>query len=109
MSHSDTYVGRTKRPRRWRGDRISRTARREVKCLICAERREQPADRELLAECYDAAEAALRRAAAVMRADLRPGGKLPDLTLHDHRGEPTTLSKLAAGFPLVLSFYRGYW
>ena len=44
-----------------------------------------------------------------MRADLRPGGKLPDLTLHDHRGEPTTLSKLAAGFPLVLSFYRGYW
>ena len=44
-----------------------------------------------------------------MRADLRPGSRLPDLTLADHRGEPVTLSKLAAGFPLVLSFYRGYW
>jgi peroxiredoxin len=44
-----------------------------------------------------------------MRPDLRPGGRLPDLTLADHRGEPVTLSKLAGGFPLILSFYRGYW
>jgi peroxiredoxin len=44
-----------------------------------------------------------------MRPDLRPGGRLPDLTLVDHRGESVTLSKLASGFPIVLSFYRGYW
>jgi peroxiredoxin len=44
-----------------------------------------------------------------MRADLVPGGQFPDLTLPDLRGEPVTLSALARGFPLVLSFYRGYW
>ena len=44
-----------------------------------------------------------------MRPELRPGGAFPDLTIADHRGEPVTLSKLAGGFPLVLSFYRGYW
>jgi peroxiredoxin len=44
-----------------------------------------------------------------MRADLIPGGQFPDLTLPDHRGEPVTLSTLARGFPLILSFYRGYW
>ena len=44
-----------------------------------------------------------------MRADLLIGGCLPDIELPDHRGQPVRLSKLAAGFPLVLSFYRGYW
>jgi peroxiredoxin len=44
-----------------------------------------------------------------MRSDLVPGGRFPDLTLPDHRGEAITLSKLANGFPLILSFYRGYW
>jgi peroxiredoxin len=44
-----------------------------------------------------------------MRADLVVGGRLPDLELPDHRREPVRLSKLAAGYPLVVSFYRGYW
>jgi peroxiredoxin len=44
-----------------------------------------------------------------MRADLVIGGRLPDIELPDHRGQPVRLSKLAAGFPLILSFYRGYW
>ena len=44
-----------------------------------------------------------------VRPDLVPGGRFPDLTLPDHRGEPVRLSKLANGFPLILSFYRGYW
>jgi peroxiredoxin len=44
-----------------------------------------------------------------MRADLVIGGPLPDIELPDHRGQPVRLSKLAAGFPLILSFYRGYW
>ena len=44
-----------------------------------------------------------------MRPDLIPGARFPDLTISDHRGEPVTLSKLAAGYPLILSFYRGYW
>jgi hypothetical protein len=44
-----------------------------------------------------------------MRPDLIPGARLDDLTISDHRGEPVTLSKLAGGFPLILSFYRGYW
>jgi len=44
-----------------------------------------------------------------MRADLVVGGHLPDLELPDHRGTPVRLSKLAAGYPLVVCFYRGYW
>jgi len=43
-----------------------------------------------------------------VHADLVPGGQFPDLTLPDHRGQPVTLSTLAGGFPLILSFYRGY-
>jgi hypothetical protein len=46
---------------------------------------------------------------AGMRSDLVVGGHLPDLELPDHRREPVRLSKLAAGFPLIVSFYRGYW
>jgi peroxiredoxin len=44
-----------------------------------------------------------------MRSDLVVGGRLPDLELPDHRREPVRLSKLAAEYPLVVSFYRGYW
>jgi hypothetical protein len=46
---------------------------------------------------------------AGMRADLVIGGHLPDLELPDHRREPVRLSELAAGYPLIVSFYRGYW
>ncbi len=44
-----------------------------------------------------------------MHPDIMVGNPFPDFTLPDHRGEPTTLSELANGFPLILSFYRGYW
>jgi peroxiredoxin len=44
-----------------------------------------------------------------MRGDLVVGRRLPDLQLPDHRGQPVQLSKLAAGYPLIVSFYRGYW
>ncbi len=44
-----------------------------------------------------------------MRSDLTVGGRLPDLELPDHRQTPVRLSALAAGYPLVVSFYRGYW
>src|SRR5262245_50529854 len=44
-----------------------------------------------------------------MRADLVVGGRLPDLELPDHRRPAVRLSKLAAGYPLVVSLYRGYW
>jgi hypothetical protein len=46
---------------------------------------------------------------AGMRADLVIGGHLPDLELPDHRRVPVRLSELAAGYPLIVSFYRGYW
>ncbi len=44
-----------------------------------------------------------------MHRDLVVDGRFPDLTLADHRGERQPLSKIAAGFPMVLAFYRGYW
>jgi peroxiredoxin len=44
-----------------------------------------------------------------MHKGLVVGGRFPDLELPDHRGEPVRLSKLAAGYPLIVSFYRGYW
>ena len=44
-----------------------------------------------------------------MRADLVPGGTFPDLELRDHSGVVRTLSELAEGDPLVLTFFRGWW
>jgi hypothetical protein len=44
-----------------------------------------------------------------MHADLVIGKCFPDLVLPDHRKQPVRLSELARGFPLILSFYRGYW
>jgi peroxiredoxin len=44
-----------------------------------------------------------------MHSDLAVGKRFPDLTLPDHRLQLITLSELASGFPLILSFYRGYW
>jgi peroxiredoxin len=40
---------------------------------------------------------------------LAVGNRFPDLELPDHRGEMIRLSKLAGEFPLIVSFYRGYW
>jgi peroxiredoxin len=37
------------------------------------------------------------------------GGRFRDLELPDHRGEKVRLSALAGEFPLIVSFYRGYW
>ena len=44
-----------------------------------------------------------------MPANLVVGGPFPDLELPDHRQETVKLSKLADGYPLIVSFYRGYW
>ena len=44
-----------------------------------------------------------------MRTDLVVGSRFPDLVLPDYRRTPVQLSKLADGYPLVVSFYRGYW
>jgi len=44
-----------------------------------------------------------------MRTDLVAGSRFPDLVLPDHRRNPVRLSELANGYPLIVSFYRGYW
>ncbi len=44
-----------------------------------------------------------------MHQNLVVGKRLPDLELPNHRNQPIKLSELANGFPLILSFYRGYW
>ena len=44
-----------------------------------------------------------------MHPDLVAGGRFPDLELPDHRGTVVRLSALAGEYPLILSFYRGYW
>jgi hypothetical protein len=49
------------------------------------------------------------REEAVMHSALVIGQRFPDLELPDHRNRPVRLSALANGFPLILSFYRGYW
>lgn len=40
---------------------------------------------------------------------LKPGDPFPDLSLPDHTGQDIAISALAAGRPLFLAFYRGYW
>jgi peroxiredoxin len=37
------------------------------------------------------------------------GKPFPNIELPDHDGQLVKLSELAGKFPLVLSFYRGYW
>lgn len=44
-----------------------------------------------------------------MHPDLNVGSRFPDLELPDHNNQPVKLSALADGFPLIVSFYRGYW
>ena len=44
-----------------------------------------------------------------MHGDLVGGGRVPDIELPDHRGQAVKLSALAGEYPLILSFYRGYW
>ncbi len=44
-----------------------------------------------------------------MHRDLVVGGRLPDLELPDHRSERVKLSDVARGFPLIVTFYRGWW
>jgi peroxiredoxin len=44
-----------------------------------------------------------------MHPDLAIGKRFPNLKLPDHNQQLITLSELAKGFPLILSFYRGYW
>jgi peroxiredoxin len=38
-----------------------------------------------------------------------PGGAFPDLVLPDHTGSERRLGALAAGDPVVLQTYRGWW
>ena len=44
-----------------------------------------------------------------MHPDLVVGGSFPDLELPDHREQPVKLSTLAREYPLIVSFYRGFW
>ena len=44
-----------------------------------------------------------------MRTELVPGTALLDIELPDHNGISRSLSELAAGDPLVVVFYRGWW
>lgn len=44
-----------------------------------------------------------------MHAELAVGHRFPDLELLDHQDKPIRLSGLVGEFPLILSFYRGYW
>ena len=37
------------------------------------------------------------------------GQRFPDVELPDQDEQVVTLSQIAATFPMVLSFYRGYW
>lgn len=41
--------------------------------------------------------------------NFKPGGRLPDLTLPDHAGRLRALTELAAGDPLILQTFRGFW
>jgi len=46
---------------------------------------------------------------APSRAALTPGARFPDVALLDHAGNRRQLSDLAAGDPVVLQCFRGWW
>jgi peroxiredoxin len=37
------------------------------------------------------------------------GQRFPDVELPDQDGQLVRISQLAGKFPLIISFYRGYW
>jgi peroxiredoxin len=37
------------------------------------------------------------------------GQRLPDFEMADQEGQIVKLSQFAGKFPLIVSFYRGYW
>lgn len=37
------------------------------------------------------------------------GTRFPDFEMIDQESQPVKLSQYAGKFPLILSFYRGYW
>jgi peroxiredoxin len=41
--------------------------------------------------------------------NLKIGQQFPDIELPDQDGQQVKLSELVGKFPLILSFYRGYW
>ena len=41
--------------------------------------------------------------------NLKIGQKFPDIELPDQENLPVKLSELVGKFPLILTFYRGYW
>jgi len=43
----------------------------------------------------------------VMRADLKPGAKFPDIELPDWQGKMQKLSDIQGPDPMVVVFYRG--
>src|SRR5215218_528861 len=46
---------------------------------------------------------------AAMRADITPGGTLPDYELPDHTSVPRRLSELQGDNPLILTLARGHY
>ena len=44
-----------------------------------------------------------------MRTNLRIGEQFPDIELPNHDGEPTKLSSIIGGFPIVVVFSRGFY
>ena len=44
-----------------------------------------------------------------MPLNFKIGDQFPSLRLPDHTGQETSLEELAAGAPLILTFYRGAW
>ena len=41
--------------------------------------------------------------------NLKIGERFPNIELPDQDGQQVSLSALVGKFPLILSFYRGYW
>ncbi len=37
------------------------------------------------------------------------GQRFPDIELPNEEGHPVRLSQIAGKFPLIVTFYRGYW
>ncbi len=53
--------------------------------------------------------AMLNRRRWIMRENLLPGEKFPDIELVNENDEPTKLSSLMRGFPTAVVFSRGYY
>ncbi|HKK02058.1 MAG TPA: hypothetical protein VJ955_07820 [Desulfuromonadales bacterium] len=48
-------------------------------------------------------------ASGILQTVLKPGDRIPEFKLENHKGRPVSTDQLLRNAPLIVNFYRGFW